>query len=421
MEGGVTAGGEPDSHQSTQSFTLTRFVTRSEIYYLVSASGRVGQGKVIWYENHGADEVPVVWVPAIRTDSDRPGAESSSPLESVFALTPIINQLETLLSLVASYNATPRWIVETTEGNLVRDPLTGDPLMVGKEPTVGLDPKDAQPVAGRVRQLVIEADILERLLIFYSEQLRRASPRGVTPEAVGSSAPAWNVRQFITEEQQTLQQPVTNNAAAVQVVMRIWVRWMRQLDVPVMMFAIPGERADQKSRRGMIEFEPADLVETLHVSQDSNTASDRIVLQQAGIELLESGRIDDHEYFETYALAADPEEAELRSYVQAVKRFVLLGDTRTIQEGSVLFNVANAVQGRVFFELMERSPNMALAQAQQMAAQALEAAAVPSPERGNVAEVIGARQAGIGASLTQPGSAGGGAASVPPAPPILST
>ena len=422
IAGGVSVGGEPGSQRRSGFWQLTRFITRYEIYYLVSPLANEAAGTIVWHDRHDAGVVPCVPSPAIVTDSGRPGAEYSSPMEAVFAIAPIINQIETLLSNVAVWNALPRFIVETADGRPVRDPETGEPKILMGEPGIGFDPKEIEAVGGKVRQLVIDADLLLKLLEFYAVQLDEAKPSPASTGSSGTSGAAWTLRQIIMQSQQTLQQPVDNDADAWLQIMKIWIGWLRKLDEPVFMFAAPGKRRDDQTRRGLLEFDPANLVESIKVVEDSNTASDRVVLQQAGLELRAAGVITDREYFETYALEEDPEEAELLMHVQQVKRLVMMGDTSQIQPGSVLFNVAHAVQGRVYFQLLEQVPNMALAEAERMSEVAQAAAAVEegAPEGeagGNVAEAMGIRQQGIGMGLDQPGEPAGALPSVAPAAP----
>lgn len=404
VEGGVTKGGEPGSTKGT-AWKLVRFFTRNEVYYFAAAStGQMLNGKVVWHQEHGDGIVPVIPSPFAETDSMRPGAEFTSPLEAVFAYTPAVNQLMTLLSNVGAFNGIPRWVIESKDGQLIPDAETGEPRVLNQESAVGLDPKDAEVVGGTIKQLKIEdPDILLSLLQFYMERLDMVKIPDVATGAAGTSGPAWNVRQQIAQTQIDLQPAVDNHASAVEQVFKIWIRRMRKLGEPVLMFAAPGKRGSMRSMRGLIEFDPENLVESIQVTQDSNTPSDRIVLQQHGIELLAAGRIDDRQYFETYALEADPEEAETRIYVQSIKKFVLVGDTSQVAPGSVLHNVALAVQGRVTQQLLQQSPNFALASAEQMAAEAQQQALMETQAmtgQGSPASATGLSQPGIGQATT---------------------
>jgi hypothetical protein len=189
--------------------------------------------------------------------------------------------------------------------------------------------------------------------------------------------------------------------------MSLWVRWLRLLDTPVFALSIPRARGGTRSVRGLIEFEPDDLVEGFEVVQSKDSASDRIVLQQHGIELRREGVIDDHTFFEEYMHEPDPAQAEKNMYVQSLKGQILT---------QVIAQLVPAMQGRVWLEVQKRFPNSAILTAELMAEQArmqeaaqlgagaagpLENHSIP---RGNVAESQGMREPGIGASISLPGS-----------------
>ena len=129
----------------------------------------------------------------------------------------------------------------------------------------------------------------------------------MTEGQAGATAAAWQVRQLLESSGELLEQAVSNHAEAVKQVQLLWIRWMRMLDERVYAFAAPGSRKNARSVRGLIEFDPADLVESIRVEQSSQSAQQRVVLRQAGIELLQAGRIDEHEFYEHYDLAEDPE------------------------------------------------------------------------------------------------------------------
>lgn len=407
--GGVTQGGEEGSVRYKGSWGLTIFLTRQEVYYYATRSGPTSTGKIIWHDVHGDGVVPLVPVPAMVTDSWRPGAEYSSPMEGVFALAPLLNQLATLGTNVASWNALGRFVIEKADGTLLRNPETGDPIFTGNEPGIGFDPREVTVTEGKVKQLTIDAGFLMQWMDFYSTKMQQSAPRGITPDAVGAGSPAWSVRQFITEQQADLRQPVDHHAQAVQDVMHIWIGRLRRLDEKIIGFAAPGLRKDAQSRRGLIEFDPKDLTDAIHVSQPSQTAADRIVLDQAGVEKWREGLIDFRQYAEEYALEPDPEQAEARFWIGKVKNFVLLGDPTQILPGSVLFDISNAARGQVFLEMLERSPNFALAEAEKMAGEA----------QGNAAQQLGLVQPGQGMATTQPSSPGAGAPDVPAQAPAI--
>ena len=409
IQGGVTRGGEPHSaaRSGRQRWTLARFVTRDEVYYFVTTNPASGGGQTIWHERHGAGRVPLVPVPGMHTDSAQPGGEYSSLMESVFAMTPILNQIETLLSNVATWNALGRFVVEDVDGRLVASE-EGEPLIMSTDDMVGLDPQDVSVVRGRIRQLTIDAGLLLQLLDFYSRRLDQSKPSPVTEGQAGASAAAWQVRLLLEASGEQLEQAVNNHAEAVREVMLLWVRWLRMLDEPVFVFSVPGRRRDRGSVRGLIEFDPVDLVESLHVAQSAQSAQQRVVLQQAGIELLRAGRIDDRQYYEEYALAEDPEEAELRAIVQQVKQAVLFNDVRAAPPGSVLGDIVQAVRGRITMRMLDVSPNFAVATAEEMAQQSAQAMAAQQQASG---QQTSAQQAG---GEPRPAAPGAGAGSVAP-------
>ena len=425
IAGGVTRGGEPGSQRGRERWTLARFLTRHEVYYYVAETPEAGGGTVIWHDIHGGGQVPLIPVPGMYTDSSAPGAEFASLMESVFALTPIINQIETLLSNVATWDALGRFVIEDPGGQLFADD-SGEPLIMSTEDMVGLDPQDVNIVKGRVRQLTIDAGLLFQLLDFYSSRLDRSKPAPVTEGQAAATAAAWQVRQLLESSGELLEQAVSNHAEAVKQVQLLWIRWMRMLDEPIYAFAAPDHRKNDRSVRGLIEFDPTDLVESIRVEQSTQSAQQRVVLRQAGIELLQAGRIDEHEFYEHYDLAEDPEEAVVRAWAQRAVDIVMLGNTSGVDPDSVLADVVKAVRGRITMELLDRSPNFALAQAEQMAAQAAQAAGpvgpVPAgpgaagPLGGGVPGGLGALLGGLGGvpGGPIPGGAGGG-------PPLPST
>ena len=402
---GVTAGNEQNSQHAT-SCSLIRFFDRESTYYLVSASSSPAGGKLIWQGEHGAGRVPLVPVPGIRTGSRTPGLEYSSVMESVFALAPLLSQAETLASAIAVYNAIPRWVVQKADGSLLVDPATGDPKIIVSESVPGLNPAQAQAVEGTVVQLKIDAEMVFELLKVYALQMKDAMPSTISQGEGATSGPAWTWRQAITQAQEDLKQPTANHAGAIADIFKMWTRWLRLLDVPV--YAVTAPRNRGQNVRGLIEFDPKDLVEWIEVRQSSNTASDRIVIQQHGMEMHQAGYIDDETFFSDYALEDDPHDAAMRMYVQKIKAIVM---------ESVIAQVAQAAQGRLFLAMMERAPNASLLQAELLATQAqLQNPAAPRPmieqgtpsnmvpQGGNIAAANGLRQPGLGMGESLQGS-----------------
>lgn len=409
---GISDGGERDS--SPGGYNFIRFVDRECIYFLVSSTGSPTGATLLYSTYHGAGRVPAVPVPGVWTDSRRPGAEFSSPMESVFAYAPLLNQIETLISNAMVFNAIPRFVNEKADGSLIVDEQ-GNPREISAAPTLGLDPAQIAVVEGHVKQLKVEdTDFMVQVLNIYMAQMQKAMPPDVTQGEGGTSGAAWAIRQLLSAAQADLAQPVSNHAAAMRDVFSIWVRWMRLLDVPVFCLSIPQSRGSMRSVRGLIEFEPENLVEGFEVVQSKDSASDRIVLQQHGIELRREGVIDDRRFFEEYMHEADPVQAEKDMYAQQLK-----GQLAT----TILQQMVTAMQGKVWQEFLKRFPNSAILQAELMAEQVkqqemamavsgagpLENHALP---RGNVAEANGLREAGIGGSSELPGNPESGLAAM---------
>lgn len=396
IQGGVTRGGEEGSVKDGSHWILARFCTRDEIYYYVCETPGTA-GKIIYHDTHGGGAVPIVPVPGLYTDGGAPGAEFASLMESVFALTPLINQLETLLSNVATWNGLGRYVVEDVDPNTLRD---GDENPVAMKTTdmIGGHPDEVIQIAGKIRQLNNDSGpMLLQLVDYYSSRLDLSKPSGVTEGQAGASQAAWQVRQLLEASGELLEQAVENHAEAVKAVQLLWVRWMRMLDEPIYAFAAPGKRG-RDNVRGLIELDPADLVETITVEQSSQSAQQRVVLRQSGIELLQAGRIDELEYYERYDLAADPEEARIRAHAQRVADIVIYGGSDQIAPDALVSKVVAGVAGRVSFQMLEKSFDFALATASDMAMSSASKAAM-----GNVAEVSGVRQPGLGMGQEMPG------------------
>lgn len=417
---GPTVGGERGSVVSRQSLNFIRFADRECIYYLVAGPGMPASAKLLWFAYHGAGRNPFVPAPGIWTDSRRPGGEFSSPMESVWALAPLLNQLETLASNMAAINATPRWVIEKPDGSLVVDEQGNPKEIVGVD-TIGLDPSEAQALEGTLRQVTVDdRGLVIKMLEIYLQQMQKAMPPDVAQGEGGTSGAAWTVRMLQSAAQADLEQPVGNHATAVRDIMAIWVRWARLIDTELYALSVPHQRGNMRAVRGLIEIDPADLVEGFEVIQSKNSQADMVVQQQVGLELYQKAQvIDAYEFFETYQGAADPTMAVKLMWKERLVQLIM-GTAPAAQPGSVLDAVFRAAQGRVFMELQRRFPNSAILTAQVMAEQAMMQAqaqmmppqgAMPpaGPDqnhalpRGNVAEPQGIRQPGLGASVSLPG------------------
>lgn len=417
VSGGASLGRPAGGVMAPRTWTFKRFFDREWACYFVAPAGAdSAAGKIIWAGRHGAmvagsPVCPVVPVPCMETDSGDPSHRYSTPMEQVFAFAPIINQLETLLSNVAAYNAIPRWVVEGVDGALLRNAETGEPVVVDEGPAPGMDPKQAAAYPGTLKQLTIDAGGLIQLLAFYAEQLANVMPGQAVSGEGGASGVAWVVRQLIERHNLLLTQPVEHHARAVRQMMLMWTGWLRLLDTKVYIFPAPGHRASQRSVRGLIEFDPKDLTDAIVVTQDSHDASARTVLRQHGLELFYGGGdgrpgvIDAEQLFEEYFQEQDAHEAVMRMYVQQVVDHVVGG--KPLLPDSLLATVAEMVKGRVMHMLVQRSPNAAQGMAEQMAMQTRQQAAPP-----NVAGVAGIRQAGMGMASDLPGNPSMGAPGV---------
>ena len=162
-----------------------------------------------------------------------------------------------------------------------------------------------------------------------------------------------------------LKQPVDNHAEAVEQIMKIWITWLRKLDVPIFFFALPNSPNSGRATTDPSEFDPKNLIDLVGVTQDSSTASDRVVLQQAGLELRNAGAIDDREMYEVYFRAQDPDAAINRKYIQMVVDHVVTGTQAA--PGSLIAMVVEAVRGHVIYDAPNRVPNLAVSLAEQMA------------------------------------------------------
>jgi hypothetical protein len=192
---------------------------------------------------------------------------------------------------------------------------------------------------------------------------------------------------------------------------------MRQLDTPIYLYSAPGKRKSQVSQRNLIEMNPKDLTDSIQVSQDLDTPDEATIRLQQGIELLTAGPngtplITMEQFYDQYAKRQDSRQAVIDYWVDQVVRAVMGGQPAA--PGSVIQIVADGVRGQLNYELIQQSPNYAIAMAEQMAGQAqmgMQEQAMapqggpPSPG-GNVAEVAGVRRPGMGMAETLQGQIG---------------
>lgn len=423
--GGLPSGGPPGyQSRATTSFTFVTYMDREELVYLVAGPNDVEGGKEIWRGKHGCTEqgqpvCPLDEIACIRGDVDLPDHEFLTPLDPLFAVIPNTNQFLTMRSNIAVYNATPRFVAEVKDGSQLRG-ADGEPVNVQSAPTPGLDPSQIASYPGTVKQLTIDAADLDKAIELMFGRIDLYMPSPVTQGAAGASAPAWQVHQLIQQAQENLRQPADNLATGIQRSILKMHGWLRQLDVPVYFWSAPGHRDNDRELRGLIEFDPENLTDSITVKLELDTPEDLIVLDQVGQAKLKDGLITRLEYMELYARVQDANDAVIRSYAQTVADSLLFG--QPLPGSSLLAMVAQRVMGRLAVELPEWSPNAARAQAQDMAmgaqqqvAQQEQAALMAAPisepivagsEDVSLANAAGVRRPGVGMAPSLPGALG---------------
>lgn len=424
--GGISLG-VPENSNNIVTFSLIRFFTRTEQIVMVGAAGNAQGGRIVYRGEHGCTrngipECPVHEVAFMRTDTEVPGHEFATPLSQVLAYVPLINQIETLRSNATAYNLLPRWVVELKDGSILRNE-DGEPVIVSNEATPGLDPSQAAAYPGTLRQLKIETADSDELLKIYLEQLMQAMPSQAAQGQGGSSEAAWHAHQMIQQSQQNIRQPVDNHARTVKAIMQQCYGWLRQLDQPVYFYASGSTKSGSRSVRGLIEFDPKDLTDSIMVTQELDTPEDAVVRIQVGMEQHAQGYIDDETYYSEWAKVQDSRQAVIDKYVQQVVNHVM--GAVPAAPGSVIAMVADSVRGRLTYQLLQRSPNFAIASAEQAVMQAgmqgqpyaqppgqpgqaqQSAPGAPAaPANGGPAQAAGVRQPGLGMAPTLQGQLG---------------
>ena len=430
--GGVSRGGPEGSQGSTGGvFTLIRFFSRVEQIVLVASQGSIEGAREVYRGKHGCTDAgiptcPIVEVPFMRTDVYAPGGEFSTPLSQVFALVPLINQLMTLRSNAEAYNLIPRWVVELKDGSILRDD-DGEPKIITAEQTPGLDPQQAAAYPGTLKQLTIETAQSDELLGIYLELLARAMPAPVTSGESGTSAAAYQVRQLIQQAQEVLRQPVDNHAQAVKQITRMWHGWLRSLDTPVYFFTAPGHRSSKRALRGLVEFDPNHLTDSIEVTQSLDTPAEMTVLLQQGLELLKARVITLEEFFTDYARSQDARQKVIDLYVQMGIDYIMTGVLPTSGAAPIdptamplIKQIADGVRGQIHYEMIKQSANYALAASEQIVQQAQAAQTGMPGAGGNVADAAGVRQPGLGMAETLEGQLGGNLPGGQPSPQSVS-
>ena len=376
--GGINKGGPVGSQLSAyNAFTLIRFFNRVEQVILVAPRGSVYNATEIWRGEHGCTvqgqpACPVVEDAFYRTDVNVIGKEYATFLDPVFGYVPNVNQIFTLLSNVAAYNGIPRYVMEVDDGTTIRGE-DGEPKNAQSTPVPGLNPNEIAAYPGKVTQLIINDESLRETLAIILPRLDLVMPTmGVD---AGADAAGWAIQQRIQEGQTPFTQPVNNFCQAATGIVQRWHGWLRNLDQSIYFFAAPDHRSTQREIRGLIEFDPKNLTDSIRVTQGLDTPSEATVRKQVGMELWQAGLIDDEEFYDDYAQSEDPRDEMIRRYVQATVNYVVLGQMpQNYQQGGqvqpVFLQVADGVRGAVHYQLIDQSDNYAIAVASQMAQQA---------------------------------------------------
>lgn len=377
--GGISRGGPVGSQKSAyDAFTLIQYDDRKDHVILVAPRGTVSGAVEIYRCEHGckvqgAPANPVVEDPFYRTDVAVTGKEYASFLDPVFGWLPLLTQILTLESNVAAYNGIPRLVGELTSGSTVRGD-SGEPDAVKSVPTPGLDPNQIAWWPGKVYPLQIDDDSLREMLKIGLEQLAAVMP-SLAGEASGSDAAAWAIMQRAQESQQPFEKPVANSCQALTGIVQRMHGWLRQLDIPVYFYAAPGRRKNGTDIRGLIEFDPKDLTDSIMVTQDLATQSEATVRIQVGMQLWEAGVIDDYELGDKYLREQDALEFVKRRWIQVLTNYIMLGNLPAPPPGtqpaalSIVQIIGDGVRGEVHYELIQQVPNYAVAVGEQLLAQ----------------------------------------------------
>ena len=407
--GGIEKGGPPDSQWNRPNvFTMVRFFNRIEqVVMLCPTRGTFDGAKEVYRGPHGCNRggrasVPVAEVPMMRTGVNAPGQEFTTPMEPVFAYAPIINQIFTLLSNASTFNGIPRWVIELSDGSILRGE-DGEPKIIEQGEFVpGTNPAEALGVQGTLKQVTIDVKSLQELAAMYTERLNASMPAPVMQGQSGSSAAAWQVRQLIQQGQEVLRQGVDNHALAVKQIIEFWHGWERTLDVPIYFFPAPGVRRDKHSQRNLIEIDPRNLTDSIEVVQNLDTPDEATVLLQQGIELYQGGFIDLEEFYEKYAREQDVRAAVKNNLKRQIRDYIWTGALPPLPPGAqpgeipMVKIIGDGVRGRVFYQLIQQSPHFANQVAQDMATNAQ----MQQAAQANVMQPAGMGVPGMGMATT---------------------
>lgn len=388
-------GGQKDQRPQERTWWLARCLYRDEIYYFVSPTRAMTGGVIVFHTGHDYGEVPAYPAWARHTSSRRPEEEYRPLFDGAYATIPGFNQVVTLLSNVATFNATPRYVIElpSEQGGGFELDDEGEVKVIDGASAVGLDPSKMEEVSGTVKQLTIEdGELILQLAEFYQKQLEATLPSAVATGTGGESGPAWTTRLMQQAQNVKIAPAVKGFASACEGAMKLTARVIRKRQSPIVVLSAPGFGTTEDDERYLITLDPEDVSENLAVRLDPNTQQDRLVLQQVGVELREKGHITDDELYRDYFGKQDVRGTIRRKYIQLAVDHLMTG--QAVAPGSIIDFAANLARGRIQQQLVQRSPIAAHA-----AAEAAAAAEQPPPEPETA---LGPS----GASLTAPGGRG---------------
>ena len=422
--GGISRGVPLNSGWSRPDlFTLIRYFDREEQVIMIAPQGGVQGAFEIWRGKHGctvmgAPANPAIAVPFFRADVSTPRQAFGTPMDQVYAYAPIANQALTLRSNAMAFNLIPRWVTKAPKGRTGEDQMfraeDGEPKLLDTAETPGLNPDQIAVYPDDVTQLLIRTEDSDKFLAMVFGQIHNAMP-GQSAQGAGAETTAWGTQIAVQQSQATLQEPVVNWAGAIRGVVWRMHGWLRRMDVPVQFYSAPRER--HSDSKGLIEFDPRDITDSILVTQDIDTPGERTARIQIGTELWMSGAITDEVYAEDYLREQDPRQWVIDRYVQIAVDYAMLGKMPAMSQPqmwpeSLIVQIANGIRGDVHYQLLDSSPNYALANARTQATQLNQQMGMMPPTEGMggaISEAGGVRQPGMGMAATLQGQMGAGA------------
>ena len=390
---GADLGGPAGQQRiADKTWTRIRVWTRDEVYYYVSRhQGGVpnGVGRIVWHSKHDYAEVPLWPAIAAATGASDPAEEYIPLLEGAYAMMPGYNQVITLLSNAAIFNATPRFIIITNDGTPVMDPNTKEPLVVETDNVAGLDPRFAAVIqgGGTFQQLKVEnvGDIV-KLLEVYAAQLDQTLPPEAATGASSQYEPAWGTRLKQAAANVKISPVIKNHAKAKTFVGRFKSRVIKLRGQKVTVFGVPSKRTNRIQGRKEIVLDPKDISMNISVHQDDADAQERIVRTQVGMELLNARRISPIKFYDEFMGEDDPLGAMIEAKAWELAEVIFIEE------------MVPRIRMRVAGRIAQRTPNEMQAEAATAGAQAQQQR--PDVQPGNPAAAAGIRGPGMGQGLT---------------------